>query len=345
MVRRVLVALLALGPLTVALDRTGASDLVLFALASASLVPLAWAIGEATEQAAHHVGPGVGGFLNATFGNAPELIVSLVAVSDGLTDVVRASLAGSVVGNLMLVLGFSLALGRRSAVDRTSAALALSVVALAAVALAVPTALGLGRDPDRRALAYVALPFAVGLLTVRVFVNRFALRRQRALFAAADTEPSDGWPMSTAMVALAAATLVTAFVTEVLVGSLETFAKDAHLSEFFVAFVIVAIVGNAAEHGSAVLLARRGQMRLATEISLASSAQVAGTLIPLVVLLSWLIDPLTLSFRVIEVGAMLGAAALAALVLARGESSRAGGVLLLSAYVALAVAAYFTGDR
>ena len=139
-------------------------------------------------------------------------------------------------------------------------------------------------------------------------------------------------------------TVVTALVTETLVSTLRSFAGRAHLSEFFVAVVIVAIVGNATEHGSAVLLARRGRVKLATEIPLASSAQIAGLVIPLVALISWSFRPLALSFRPIELAAMALAAALPALVLRTGRTTRLGGAILLAAYSALAVAAYLSGD-
>ena len=130
--RKTLYALLGVGPLVVVLDQAGASDMVLFIVAAAALIPLAWLIGEATEHAAHHTGPGIGGFLNATFGNAPELIIALFAVSDGLTEVVRGSLSGSVVGNLLLVLGFSLAFGGRGAIDRESSLTSAGLVVVAA---------------------------------------------------------------------------------------------------------------------------------------------------------------------------------------------------------------------
>jgi len=144
---------------------------------------------------------------------------------------------------------------------------------------------------------------------------------------------------------LAAATLITAFVTDSLVGSIGQFASGAHLSEFFVAAVIVAIVGNATEHGSAVLLASRGQLQLAAEIALASSAQVAGFLIPVVALLSWTIEPLSLGFRPVEILGMGVAVLASALVLAPPRSSRAGGALLVAAYVAVAFVFYLVGDR
>jgi Ca2+:H+ antiporter len=344
--RRSLLALLALGPVVVVLDWLGAAgELTIFVLAAAALIPLAWVIGEATDHAAYYTGPGIGGLLNATFGNAPELIIALVAVDDGLTEVVRASLVGSVIGNLLLVLGFTLLLGQIGPIDRRSVAISLGLVAFATLLLFVASVPGFHGDPNRRSLAVYALPIAAGLLLVRVVVTRYALRRQRALQAAAAPTSEAGWPFRVALAVLGAATVVTAFVTNSLVDSLEAFARQAHLSEFFVAIVIVAIVGNAAEHGSAVLIARRGNITLATEISLASSAQVAGLLIPIVALASWAIDPLALSFRPVELAALVVATVLPGVVLARGRTSRLGGVILLLAYAALVGVFYYAGSR
>jgi Ca2+:H+ antiporter len=323
-----------------------AGGVVLFVLAAAALIPLAWLIGEATDQAAHYTGPGIGGFLNASFGNAPELIIALVAVSNGLTDVVRASLAGSIIGNLLLVLGFTLLVARPGGtIDRTSAFVSLGTIAVAVLLLLIPSVAASGGDPDRHSLAVLSLPVAVALLAVRLFVTRKSFRRQRRIQAAADPVEVVGWSLRLAVGVLAAATLVTAFVTETLVGSIDAFASGAHLSEFFVAAVIVAIVGNATEHGSAILLAARGQLQLAAEIALASSAQVAGLLIPAVALLSWAIDPLSLSFRAAEIVGIGGAALAAGLVLAPKRTSRAGGAVLLGAYVVVAVSFYLVGDR
>jgi Ca2+:H+ antiporter len=343
-VQRALYALLALSPLVVVLDHaTDAGDLTLFPLAAVALLPLAWLIGEATEQVARYTGAGVGGFLNASFGNAPELIIALVAVSDGLTDVVRASLTGSVVGNLLLVLGFVLLVARPGPIDRTSAFVSLATVLFAVVLLLIPSVPSFHGNPDRDSLAVLSLPIAIVLLAVRLVVNRRSLRRHRSM--APPVAPADGWSLRLALVVLSAATVATAFVTETLVGSLEAFAREVHLSEFFVAIVIVAIVGNITEHGSAVLLAARGRLRLATEIGLASASQVAGFLIPAVVILSWAIDPLALSMRPVELASMGGAALLVAFALFPPRTSRAAGALLLAAYAALVVAFYFVGDR
>src|ERR687895_247437 len=186
MARRILWSSLALAPVSILVHYAAdVGETAEFVLAAAALIPLAWLIGEATEHAAEHTGPGIGGFLNATFGNAPELIIALLAVHQGLTEVVRGSLTGSVVSNLLLVLGASLVAGGRGTLDRYSSFLAFGLLGLA--------------------------------------------------------------------------TLVTVFVAEILVGSLEVFADRIGVSEFFVAAVIVAVVGNAAEHGGAGVVAFPGE--------------------------------------------------------------------------------------
>jgi Ca2+:H+ antiporter len=344
--RRLLWASLALGPIVIVLHYVGdIGDIAEFVLSAIALVPLAWLIGEATEHAAHHTGPGVGGFLNATFGNAPELIIALIAVAEGLTEVVRGSLTGSVVGNLLLVLGFSLALGGRGEVDRRSGFTSLALVGLATVAFLIPSVPGWSGDPDRDSLAAISLPVAIALLCVYVGVTWHSLRRHHQLHVAEDPAVMAGWSLRLSLTVLGVATVVTALVAEVLVGSIEPFAEAAGLSEFFVAAVIVAIVGNAAEHGGAVVIARRGNIRLAAEIALASAAQVALFLIPAVAIVSWLIEPLSLAFRPVEIGVVAAAAVLTAGLLSDGRSSTAKGVLLIVAYGFAALAFYLAGER
>jgi Ca2+:H+ antiporter len=343
--RKVLYALLGLGPLVVVLDRAGASDMVLFIVAAAALIPLAWLIGEATEHAALHTGPGIGGFLNATFGNAPELIIALFAVSDGLTEVVRGSLTGSVVGNLLLVLGFSLAFGGSGPIDRESSLTSLVLVAVATGLFLIPAVPSWSGEPDRDSLAALSVPVSIALLLLYVGTTWYSLRRHRQLYAAGEREEPAGWSLPVSLMVLAGATVITAFVAEILVHSLETFADKAHLSDFFVAAVIVAIVGNAAEHGGAVVVAYRGRIKLAVEIALASSAQVAVFLIPAVALLSWAIEPLALSFRPIEILALAGSTVLVAGLLWDGRSTRARGIALVGAYVLVALAFFLVGDR
>jgi Ca2+:H+ antiporter len=345
-VRRTLYALLALGPITVLISEfTDVGDITLFVLAAAALIPLAWLIGEATEHAAHHTGPGIGGFLNATFGNAPELIIALIAVNSGLTEVVRGSLTGSVIGNLLLVLGFSLLFGGSGRLDRESSLLSFALVAFAVVLFLVPSIPGWDGDPDRHSLAVLSVPISILLLLVYLAATWYSLRRHSLLHVSDEAAIMRAWSLKVSLGVLAAATVVTAFVAETLVHSLEVFAEEVGLTEFFVAAVIVAIVGNAAEHGGAVVVAYRGNLKLAAEIALASSAQVAVFLIPAVALLSWLIEPLSLAFRPVELIAVGGAVLFTALLLFDGRSSRWRGAVLIAAYAAVAVAFYAVGDR
>jgi Ca2+:H+ antiporter len=345
-VRRILYALLALGPLVIVLDSyTEVGDIMLFVVAALALIPLAWLIGEATEHAAHHTGPGIGGFLNATFGNAPELIIALIAINTGLPEVVRGSLTGSVIGNLLLVLGFSLLFGGSGRLDRESSLTSFALVAFAVVLFLIPSIPGWEGDPNRHSLAVASVPVSIVLLLVYVVVTWYSLRRHRSLHVSDEAATLAAWSLPLSLGVLAAATVVTAFVAETLVHTLEAFADEVGLTEFFVAAVIVAIVGNAAEHGGAVVVAHRGNIKLAAEIALASSAQVAVFLIPAVALLSWLIEPLSLAFRPIEIIAVGGSVLFTALLLFNGRSSRWRGAVLIAAYAAVAVGFYAVGDR
>ena len=335
---------LLLAPLVVVLDRLNAvGELTLFVLAAAALIPLSWLIGEATDNLARHTGPGIGGFLNATFGNAPELIIAIIAVSGGLAAIVRASLVGSIASNLLLVLGFTLLVGqtglhrspvclhlarpgrihhrcrarrRRAKVPRRSG----TPLARQALASRCRTAPGRRRDRD----------------PVRAAPPVAALR-------AAEPEGT-GWSLPAALVVLGVATIATAFVSETLVGTLRAFAHAAHLSEFFVAFVIVAIVGNATEHGSAVLLARRGRVKLAVEIPWPRRPDRRLVDTPrgshLVGLHAACLQlPAGRARRHGPRGCAAGS------VLRTGSTTRPGGAMLLAVYSALVIAFYIAGDR
>ena len=345
MVRRLLFASVGLAPLVIGIHYVfHPPETLEFVLAAAALVPLAWLIGEATEHAAEHTGPGIGGFLNATFGNAPELIIALLAVHQGLTEVVRGSLSGSVIGNLLLVLGFSLLFGGRGEIDRQSSFLALGLIAFSTLIFLVVAIPGWSGDPERGSLADLSIPVSITLLVAYLGLTFYSLRRHAALHIASDEEIK-GWSFRFALAVLAAATVVTAFVAQILVGTLEVFADKAGLSEFFVAAVIVAIVGNAAEHGGAVVVAARGKIKLAAEIALASSAQVAVFLIPAVTLLALLIEPLSLAFREVELIALGVSVVVAAVLLANGQSSRLKGAILIATYVGIAVLFFGAGER
>jgi Ca2+:H+ antiporter len=344
--RQLLWGSLLLAPVTVAVDKlTAAGDVMLFVLAALSLVPLAWLIGEATEHAAEHTGPGIGGFLNASFGNAPELIVALFAVGANLPVVVRGSLSGSVISNLLLVYGITQVAGPDGArIDRRSLLAQIGLVGAAVVALVVPVVLGYTGPPERHTVVVASVPVVVVLLLLYVAVVGRNLRRHRR--DEREGPSDDAWSLPTALAALAVGTGATAWVSEILVHSLHAFAAAVGLSEFFIAVVIVAIVGNAAEHGGAILIARSGKMPLATEIAISSSAQVALLVVPAVTLLSLLFaHPLALAFRWTELFAMGGAAVVVAATVWDGRSHRREGALMVAAYAAAVLGFLLGGGR
>ncbi|HET7043636.1 MAG TPA: calcium/proton exchanger, partial [Gaiellaceae bacterium] len=297
-----------------------------------ALIPLAWLIGESTEHAAEHTGPGIGGFLNASFGNAPELIIALFAVADGLPGVVRGSLTGSVVSNILLVLGVAMIAGGDGKVDARSLRWQLAAVFGAVLLILIPSVPSWhGGSHERHSLFLISIPVAVVLFTAYLVLT---VRNLRMHHAAERDEPREhAWTLKKAIVLLGIATVATALVSEILVHSLGTFGHAVGLDEFFIAVVIIAIVGNAAEHGGAVVIARRGNTQLATEIAITSSMQVAVFLIPAVTLLSWIVGRgLPLSFRAIEVATMAGAAVFATFVIWDGRSRRWEGFLLVAVY-------------
>jgi Ca2+:H+ antiporter len=344
--RRILWAFLALAPATIALSHFGhVNDTVMFVLAGAALIPLAWLIGEATEHAAEHTGAGVGGFLNASFGNAPELIIALIAINDGLPQVVRGSLAGSVISNILLVFGVAQLVGPDKAkLDRRSLLTQLGLCGAAVLALLVPVVLGYTGSPERHTAVVASIPVSVLLLALYLAVTTRNLRRHRQ--TEREEAAAGAWTLPMALGVLAVTTVATAFVSETLVHSLDAFAHAVGASEFFIAAVIVAIVGNAAEHGGAIVIARAGKMKLASEIAISSSAQVALLVVPAVMLLSLVFaHPLPLTFRWEEIAAMAGAVLVVAVMVRDGVSRRWEGALLLVVYLAVAVGFLVAGDR
>ena len=347
MARKLLWGSLALAPITILVDKlTGAGEVTLFVLAAISLIPLAWLIGESTEHAAEHTGPGIGGFLNASFGNAPELIVALFAVEANLPDVVRGSLSGSVISNLLLVYGVTQVVGPDGArIDRRSLLAQIALVGAAVAAFTLPATLGYTGPPERQAVVVASVAVAIVLLLLYVFVVGRNLYRHREL--AREAEPGEGaWSLAAALCALGVATGVTAWISEILVHSLGAFAAALGLSDFFVAVVIVAIVGNAAEHGGSIVIAHNGKMRLASEIAVSSGAQVALLVVPAVTLLSlFFTHHLALAFRWTELFAMGGAAVIVAATVWDGRSHRREGALMVAAYAAAVVGFLLGGGR
>lgn len=337
MARRILWASLALAPATILVDGLAhPGKTTLFVLAAAALIPLAWLIGETTEHAAEHTGPGIGGYLNASFGNAPELIIALVAINDGLYGVVLGSLAGSVISNLLLVFGVSQVVAEDGCeLDRRSLWVQIGLCA-AAIAIVAPAVI-LGWTGHSHHTGVVAsIPVSIALLVVYLVVAGRNLKRHSE--AERDEAHESAWPLPVALGALGVATAFTAVISEILVHSLEAFAHAIGATEFFIAAIVVAVIGNAAEHGGAVVIARDGNMKLASEIAISSSAQVALLVTPVVMLLSLAFShQLALTFRWEESAAMAGAVAITALFVADGRSRRWEGGVLVTAFLAVAI--------
>jgi Ca2+:H+ antiporter len=321
-----------------------------FIAAAISLVPLAGLIGSATEELATHTGPALGGFLNATFGNASELIIAIVAINQGHVELVKASFTGSILGNLLLVLGLSFfigGVGRRSQrFNRTAATNATAMLFLAVVALVMPAVFDLAQfgslAPRPPAIDHLSLASAIVLSVAYLASLVYAFTVQRDLFRSAGHEAKPALSRGEAIVLLGLATVLTAIQAEVLVGSLGPALAGFGLTEFFVGVIVVAIVGNAAEHYSAVAAARRDEMTMAVEIAVGSSAQIALLVAPVVVLYSFVIGrPMTLLFNAFEIAAIALSVLATSMVVVDGESNWVEGVQLVAVYLILAFAFYF----
>jgi Ca2+:H+ antiporter len=351
--------LVPLIPAAVALELLHAEATIVFAASALGIIPTAALMGRATEELAARSGPGIGGLLNVTFGNAPELIIALFALSQGLQEVVKASIVGSILGNILLVMGAAMlagGIGRdKQTFNATSASVQSTMLMLAAAALIMPAIFELVEGqglpgPGAEAINYdstvehLSLAVAIVLIGTYVVGLFFSLRTHRAIFNPEyEEEDTWGWSTRTSMIALAVAGLLVGLMSEVLVGSISEASESIGLSEFFVGVIVVAIVGNAAEHWVAVLVAMKNKMDLAVNIAIGSSAQIALFVAPVLVIASFFLGPypLALVFNGFELGAILLAILIANYVTQDGESTWFEGVQLLAVYFVLGLAFYF----
>jgi Ca2+:H+ antiporter len=346
-------------PIAIAVEIAHASPTLVFACSALGVIPTAALMGRATEELAARSGPGIGGLLNVTFGNAPELIIALFALEAGLHEVVKASIIGSVIGNILLVMGAAMFVGGigrdRQRFSRTAATAQSSMLLLAIVALVMPAIFELveGKGlpgPGSELVAYdstveqLSLAVAVVLILSYVAGLLFSLRTHRDLFnPPSEDDHGEPWSVRRAIGALALAGVAVGAMSEILVGSISEAATSIGLTEFFVGAIVVAIVGNAAEHWVAVLVARKDKMDLAVNIAIGSSAQIALFVAPVLVLASFVLGPapMPLVFNGFELGAAFFAVLIAIHVTNEGESTWFEGVQLLAVYVVLALAFAF----
>jgi Ca2+:H+ antiporter len=346
-------------PAAVALELAHAAPVLIFGTAALGVIPTAAVMGEATEQIAAKTGPGIGGFLNVTFGNAPELIIAFFALKEGLQEVVKASIVGSIIGNILLVLGAAMLVGglrrEKQTFSRTAATAQSGMLLLALTALIMPALFqlihggGLPSVGDERVdfgsdLETLSLGVAIVLMGSYAAGMLFSLKTHRRVFNPFDEheEHGPGWSIRKATILLAGAAVLVGLMSEILVGSISEASEEIGLSEFFVGVFIVAIVGNAAEHWVAVLVAAKDKMDLAVGIAIGSSAQIALFVAPLLVLLSFVVgpEPMALVFNGYELGGLVFAVLIANFLTQDGESNWFEGVQLLALYVVLGIVFY-----
>lgn len=348
----------------VVLDLLDAGATVVFLSSAAGVIPTAALMGKATEELASRAGPGIGGLLNVTFGNAPELIIAFFALESGLQEVVKASIVGSILSNILLVMGAAMLVGGISRPVQTFSSTAANTTAmmllLACVALIMPAVYELvagGGLPSPRAeikryssdLEAMSLGVALVMLGTYIAGLFFSLKTHRDLFnpvhesAEREAEAEAAWPVRRSVVALAIAGVAVAFMSEILVGSIEEASEGIGLSPFFVSLIIVAIVGNAAEHWVAVYFASRDKMDLSLNIAIGSAAQVALFVAPVLVLLSFFVGPfpMALEFNGLELAAIVLSVIVACQVVNEGESTWFEGVQLLAVYAVLGLVFFF----
>ena len=341
--------LLLLVPATIVLDTVVHADpLVIFVVACLGVIPLAGYMGEATEHLAARTGPAVGGLLNATFGNAAELIIAIVALRAGLVDLVKASITGSILGNLLLIMGLSFIAGGIGRpvlrFSRVSAGASAGMLALAVVGLVFP-ALFHSIHPDAGVLAELHLSeiVAVVLAATYGFSLLFSLRTHRSLFSG-DPHPTAErlWKPVVAVLVLAAATAGVAVQSEILVHAVQGVTATMGLSETFLGLIVIPLIGNAAEHATAVVVARKGQMDLSLQIALGSSTQVALLVAPILVGAGVLLgQPMNLVFSTFEVAAVGLTTVITAIITLDGESHWFEGIQLLATFALVAAMAFF----
>jgi Ca2+:H+ antiporter len=351
--------LLVFAPIAVVLNLVGADHLILFAMAIIGLIPLAKLIGDSTEHLATHYGATLGSLLNVTFGNAAEIIISVVAINAGLIELVKASITGSILGNIMLIFGLSLIAGgvkhKEQIFNRENAGLQSSLIFLAIIGLAIPTILSTTvLKPidlvNQLKLQILSDVLAIVLICVYVAGILFTFFTHKHLFVApggADEvieQNHNRWSKRKSFLILGASMVGVVAVSEILVGSVEETSKQFGFGELFVGAIIVGIVGNAAEHSSAILLARKGKIDLSIGIAAGSGTQIALFVVPILVMVGIILgQPFTLEFTLYELATLFLAAIIMNLIAHDGKSNWFEGIMLTAVYLIIAIGFYFIG--
>jgi Ca2+:H+ antiporter len=348
---KLLYALLALVPVTLVLEFGGIGGHSLVFVSSAlAMIPLAALLGRATEEVAIYTGSKIGALLNATLGNAAELIITIIALREGLVNVVKASIAGSVIGNILVVLGLALLFGGlkngTQRFDARTAGMNATMMTLAIVALVIPAVFALGSPehrPTTEDIEFLSDGVAIILILTYALYLVYSLRETSPAEAEQETHGPANMSLRLALGLLAGSTVAIVFMSEILIGALEPTAEDWGLTELFVGVMLVPLVGNIAEHLVAVQVAYQNKVDLALGIAVGSGLQIAIFVAPVLVLVSQFVgpEPMTLVFNSFELIALIAGALIAVLVSVDGRSNWLEGAELVALYLILAVAFFF----
>jgi Ca2+:H+ antiporter len=338
--------LLVFVPVAIFLELTHAEPVAIFITAAIAILPLAGQIGHATEDLALRSGPRIGGFLNATFGNLTEMVIAIFLILEGELEIVKASLTGSILGNVLLVLGLAFLLGGWKRVEQTFAQPAVTLyvgsLVIAVAGLLMPALFALSPNATETQAEAVSIGVAAVLIVVYVLGMVFSFRTHKSLFRPVFEEEEPRWSFGFAMGLLVGATLLVAYMSEILVGALEPTVEALGMSKLFVGLIVVPIVGNAAEHSSAVVMAVKNKMELAIEIAIGSSTQIAVFVAPVLVFISLLVgEPMDFVFSAPEIAAVGVSAAIVSFIALDGRSNWFEGAQLLATYAILAVSFFF----
>ena len=345
-----LYALLIFVPVTIIGEFAGFSEPLLFACSALAIVPLAGLMGKSTEAISVYCGQKIGGLLNATFGNATELIIAFVAMKEGMFDVVKASLAGSVIGNILLVLGMSMLVGglkyKTQEFNRHSMNITASMLLFAVLGLAIPAIFTHTMPEESLTTQYEGLSVIIAVLMLLIYAMQFVFSfvTHKSLYeetVPAEEESHPQAKLSVSIIVLIADTVCIAVLSEIFVGTIEPMAESAGLSTTFVGIILVPIIGNAAEHSSAIFMAYKNKMNAAVEIALGSSLQIILFVMPVLILLSLFFTPMSIIFTPFELVAVTASVLIANRVDADGESNWLEGLQLVSVYIMIGAAFFF----
>lgn len=334
-------------PISIIAEFMHLSPTIIFILSALAIIPLAGLMGEATEQISFYTGPSLGGFLNATFGNATELIISFFALKNGLFDVVKASIAGSIIGNTLLVLGASMLIGgikfkeqtfNKKVIDVSSSMLFFSVIGLSIPAIFTHTV-----SPELLNTKYEGLSVIVAVIMFIIYILSlvFTFFTHKDIYSVDNSEENTEeakWSVKKSILVLAVATILIAIESELLVGAVEPMTQSIGLSEFFVGIILVPIIGNAAEHSTAIVMALKNKMDVSVEIAIGSSLQIILFVAPILIFLSLLFTPMSIVFNVFELVALIVSVIITNKVASDGKSNWLEGVQLLAVYLIIAAA-------